>query len=163
VSQQISEDVVAEALSRGAIGYLLKSDEGSDLLLAGKQRPDGFANTTDDPTITARKLLQTNHPAAREVGCRMRYPDCMDHLEVIREKIERLRAEIADIQQSNEQYRFRRQNGTEALNAHSKRQERLQEIQEELVQLSKLGQKTLSLEQMREKHRSRLHLVKEAS
>jgi hypothetical protein len=52
VSQEISEDVVAEALSRGAIGYLLKSDEGSDLQLAGKQRPNGFANTTDDPTIT---------------------------------------------------------------------------------------------------------------
>jgi DNA-binding NarL/FixJ family response regulator len=44
VSQEISEDVVAEALSRGAIGYLLKSHAGFDLLLAGKQRPDGFAN-----------------------------------------------------------------------------------------------------------------------
>jgi hypothetical protein len=87
----------------------------------------------------------------------------MDHLEVLREKIARLRAEIADIQELNEQYRFRGQKGAEAGVAHSHRQDRLQQIQEELVQLSQLGQKTLSIEQMREKHRSRLHLVKNAS
>jgi hypothetical protein len=87
----------------------------------------------------------------------------MDHLEVLREKIARLRAEIADIQELNEQYRFRSQKGAEAEIAHSHRQDRLQQIQEELVQLSQLGQKTLSIEQMREKHRSRLHLVKNAS
>jgi hypothetical protein len=93
----------------------------------------------------------------------MRYPKSMDHLAVLREKIARLRSEIAHIQELNEQYRFQRQNGTEALVSHGKRQERLQEIQEELVRLSNLGSKTLSLEQMREKHRSRLHLVKQAS
>lgn len=87
----------------------------------------------------------------------------MDHLQVLREKIANLRSEIADIQQLNEQYRFRRQNGTDALVAHGQRLERLQEIQEELVQLSRLGQKTLSIEQMREKQRSRLHLVEKAS
>jgi uncharacterized protein (DUF1810 family) len=87
----------------------------------------------------------------------------MDHLEVLRDKITRLRSEIADIQELNEQYRFRGQKGAEADIAHSQRQERLQEIQEELVQLSKLGRKTLSIEQMREKHCSRLHLVKNAS
>ena len=87
----------------------------------------------------------------------------MDQLEVLREKITRLRSEIADIQELNEQYRFRGQKGAEADIAHSNRQERLQEIQEELVHLSKLGRKTLSIEQMREKHCSRLHLVKNAS
>jgi len=87
----------------------------------------------------------------------------MNHLEVLREKIARLRSEIADIQELNEQYRFRPQKGAEADIAHGQRQERLQQIQEELVQLSQLGQKTLSIEQMREKHRARLHLVKNAS
>ena len=87
----------------------------------------------------------------------------MDHLEVLREKIARLRSEIADIQELNEQYRFRGLKGVEADIAHSHRQERLQEIQEELFQLSQLGHKTLSIEKMREKHRSRLHLVKNAS
>ena len=87
----------------------------------------------------------------------------MDHLEVLREKIACLRTEIANIQALNEQYRFRGQKGAEADIAHSHRQERLQEIQEELVQLSQLGHTTISIEQMREKHRSRLHLVKNAS
>ena len=87
----------------------------------------------------------------------------MDHLEGLRGKIAHLRSEIADIQKLNEHYRFRGQKGVEADIAHSHRQERLQEIQEELVQLSKLGHKTLSIEQMREKHRSRLHFVKNAS
>ena len=87
----------------------------------------------------------------------------MDHLEVLREKIARLRSEIADIQELNEQYRFRDQKGAEADIAHSHRQERLQEIQEELVQLSQLGRKTLSIEQMKEKHRSRLLPIKNAS
>ena len=87
----------------------------------------------------------------------------MDHLEVLREKIARLRSEIADIQKLNEKYRFGGQKCAEADIAYSHRQERLQEIQEELVQLPQLGRRTLSIEQMREKHRSRLHLVKNAS
>ena len=87
----------------------------------------------------------------------------MDHLEVLREKIARLRSEIADIQELNERYRFRIQKEAKADIAHSHRQERLEKIQEELVQLSQLGHKTISIEQMREKHRSRLHLVKNAS
>jgi hypothetical protein len=81
----------------------------------------------------------------------------MDHLEVLLEKVARLRSEIADIQELNEQYRFGGQKGDAA---HSHRQERLQEMREELVQLSQLGHKTLSIEQMREKHRSQLHLVR---
>ncbi len=87
----------------------------------------------------------------------------MDHLEVLREKIARLRSEISDIQQLNTSYRLHKASGTEAQVAHGQRQERLQEIQEELLQLSNLSQKVLSLEQVREKHRSRLHLEKQAS
>jgi predicted nuclease with TOPRIM domain len=93
----------------------------------------------------------------------MSYPTAMDHLQVLREKIGRLRVEIAHIQELNEEYRLRHANVTEAQVAHGQRQERLQEIQQELAQLSALGRKVLSVEQMREKHRSRLHLVKQAS
>jgi virulence-associated protein VapD len=87
----------------------------------------------------------------------------MDHLEVLREKIARLRAEIADIQALNERHRFGGQGGVEAQVAHGQRQERLQQIQEELVQLSSLSQKTLSIEQIKENHRARLHLAKRVS
>jgi hypothetical protein len=96
-------------------------------------------------------------------SARMSYANGMDHLDVLREKIGRLRVEIAHIQGLNEQYRLRDGNGTEAQVAHGQRHERLQEIQQELVQLSNLGHKAVSIEQMREKHRSRLHLVKQAS
>lgn len=91
------------------------------------------------------------------------YPNPMDHIEALREKIASLRSEIVDIQALNEQYRLGVQRRTEAQIAHGQRLEHLQEIQEELVQLSKLGRKTLSIERMREKHRVRLHLVKQAS
>jgi hypothetical protein len=87
----------------------------------------------------------------------------MDHLNVLREKIGRLRAEIAKIQELNQQYRFRDANGTEAQVAHGERQERLQAIQQELAQLAGLGRKVLSVEEMKDKHRSRLHLAKKAS
>jgi hypothetical protein len=87
----------------------------------------------------------------------------MDHLDVLREKVGRLRDEIAHIQELNQQYRLRSGNGPEAQVAHGQRQERLQEIQQELVQLSNLGRKVLSIEQRKEEHRSRLHPVKEAS
>jgi len=93
----------------------------------------------------------------------MSYPTCMDHLEVLREKIARLRAEIAHIQELNEQYRLGHGNIAEAQVAHGQRHERLEAIQQELAQLSALGRKVVSVEQMREKHRSRLHLVKQAS
>ena len=87
----------------------------------------------------------------------------MDHTEVLREKIARLRSEIADIQALNDRYRFGGQHGAEAEVAHVQRHERLQEIQEELVQLANLSRKALSIEQMRENHRGRLHLVKRVS
>lgn len=87
----------------------------------------------------------------------------MDHIKVLREKIAGLRSEIADIQALNDRYRFGGQHGAEAEVGHVQRQERLQEIQEELIQLSSLSHKALSIAQMRENHRSRLHPVKRAS
>ena len=87
----------------------------------------------------------------------------MEHLEVLREKIGRLRAEIAQIQELNRVYRLQGGNGTEARVAHGQRQERLEAIQQELTQLAGLGRKVQSVEAMKEKHRSRLHLVKRAS
>jgi hypothetical protein len=93
----------------------------------------------------------------------MNYPIGMDHLVVLREKIGRLRLEIAQIQQLNKQYRLQGRNNAEAEVAHGQRQERLEAIQQELVQLASLGRKVRSVEEMKEKHRSRLHLVKRAS
>jgi hypothetical protein len=84
----------------------------------------------------------------------------MDHLGVLRDKIGRLREEIADIQESNDQFRFAVRNGVAAQVAHGRRHERLQAIQRELVQLADLGRRVVSTEQMKEKHRSRLHVVK---
>jgi len=93
-------------------------------------------------------------------GC---YANAMDHLAVLREKIGSLRAEIAEIQQLNEQYRRERGNGIQAQVAHGQRHERLQAIQQELSQLADLGRRVRSVEQMKEQHRSRLHLVEKAS
>ena len=87
----------------------------------------------------------------------------MDHLEVLREKIVRLRAEIAHIQELNQAYRRQDWNEGEAQVAHGQRQERLQTIQQELAQLAALGRRVQSVEEMKEKHRSRLHLVKKVS
>ncbi len=87
----------------------------------------------------------------------------MDQIEVLREKIARLRVEIAEIQTSNEQYRLRAVNGTDAQVAHGQRSERLQAIQQELTQLANLGRKVQSIEEMKENNRTRLHLVKKVS
>jgi hypothetical protein len=84
----------------------------------------------------------------------------MDHLEVLRNKIGRLREEIADIQELNEQFRRDGADRADAQVAHGQRNERLQAIQQELVQLADLGRRVVSTEQMKEKHRSR-HLVKQ--
>ena len=83
----------------------------------------------------------------------------MDDLLVLRNKIGCLREEIADIQKLNEQFRRDGLNGADAQVAHGKRMERLQAIQQELGQLANLSRKVVSTEQMREKHRTRLHLV----
>ena len=95
-------------------------------------------------------------------GVEMRYSDGMDHLEVLREKIGRLRSEIAHIQELNEQYRHRSGDATEAQVAHIQRHERLQAIQIELAKLANLGRKIHSVEEMKEKHRHRMYLIKQA-
>jgi hypothetical protein len=58
-------------------------------------------------------FLSVGTPTASE-AVQMSYPNGMDHLEVLREKIGRLRGEIAHIQELNEQYRRRIADGTEA-------------------------------------------------
>ena len=83
----------------------------------------------------------------------------MDHLEVLRDQIGRLRREIADVQKLNQQFRRDGGNGADAQVAHAQRSERLQAIQHQLMQLAELGRRVVSAEQMKEKHRSRLHLV----
>lgn len=83
----------------------------------------------------------------------------MGHLEVLREKIGRLRKEIAEIQELNKRFRLRHSNDTEAEVAHDQRQDRLEAIQQELAQLADLGRKVLSVEEAKEKHRSRLPLI----
>ena len=87
----------------------------------------------------------------------------MNHLLALRDKIGRLREEIADLQNLNEQFRRNGLSGADAQVAHGKRIERLQAIQQELVQLGDLGRKVVSTEQMREKHRTRLHLVNKSA
>ena len=86
----------------------------------------------------------------------------MNHLEVLRDKIRRLRLEIAQIQELNETYRRQDRNQPDAQVAHGQRHERLQAIQQELFQLAGLGRKVRSMEEMKEKHRSRLHPVRES-
>lgn len=86
----------------------------------------------------------------------------MDHLEVLREKIARLRAEIAHLQDLNQEYRLRQRNDTAAQVAHGQRHERLQAIQQELAQLSDLGRRVVSVERMKEKNSGRMHLVDQA-
>jgi hypothetical protein len=87
----------------------------------------------------------------------------MDHLDVLRGKIARLRAEIAEIQTLNERYRSEARNNPQAQVAHGERQERLQAIQQELAQLAGLGRRVLSLEEKKDERLSRQHLVKRAS
>lgn len=89
------------------------------------------------------------------------YSDDMDHLLVLRDKVGRLREEIAHIQKLNEQFRRGGWHGADAQVAHGQRNERLQAIQQELVQLADLSRKVVSTEQMREKHRTRLHLIEQ--
>ena len=87
----------------------------------------------------------------------------MDHLAVLREKIGRLRAEIADLQELNGQYRRQGRHETQAQVAHGQRHERLQAIQQELAQLADLGRRVRSFEQMKEQQRTRLNPAKKAS
>ena len=86
----------------------------------------------------------------------------MNHLEVLREKIGRLRVEIAEIQELNERYRRQDRSASDEV-AHGQRQERLLAIQQELSQLAGLGRKVRSIEEMKEVHRARLHPAKKVS
>jgi phosphoglycerate-specific signal transduction histidine kinase len=87
----------------------------------------------------------------------------MDHLAVLREKIAGLRAEIAQLQELNNQYRREGRHETEAQVAHGQRHERLQAIQQELSQIADLGRRVRSVEQMKEEHRARLHVGQKTS
>lgn len=84
----------------------------------------------------------------------------MDHLEVLRDKIARLRAEIAQIHALNQEYRLRQGNETEAQIAHGQRHERLQAIQQELAQVQDLGRRVVSIEKIRGQNREQVSAVK---
>lgn len=77
------------------------------------------------------------------------YCEHMDHLTVLRDKVGRLRMEIADIQKLNEDFQRKGENGTKVQVAYLHRNERLQAIQHELVQLANLGRGVASTQQMR--------------
>ena len=70
----------------------------------------------------------------------------MDHLEVLRDKIGRLRLEIADVQELNQQFRRDGGNGADLRVAHTRSSERLHTIQHQLVQLADLGRRVVSME-----------------
>ena len=93
----------------------------------------------------------------------MSYSSGMNHLEALRDKIGRLRAEIVEILDLNERYRRQGHNDRDAEIAHGQRHERLQAIQHELAQLATLGSRVRSVAEMKERHRSRMQLVKKAS
>lgn len=87
----------------------------------------------------------------------------MDHLEVLREKVSRLRDEISHIQELNQEYRrHANQRDTQAQIAHGQRHERLQAIQQELARVGDLGRRVVSVDAIREKNRNRIHLVDQA-
>ena len=85
----------------------------------------------------------------------------MDHLGVLRDKIGRLRVEIASIQELNQQFRRDGGNGTGVQVAHGQRSDRLQGIQHELVQLADLGRRVVSTEELKEQPRFQLHPAKQ--
>jgi hypothetical protein len=87
----------------------------------------------------------------------------MDHLEVLRQKVATLRAEIVQLQELNQHYRRQYRSDPDAQVAHGERQQRLLEIQQELTQLARLGGRVRSFEQMKERHRSGPYLATKAS
>jgi hypothetical protein len=93
----------------------------------------------------------------------MRYPNRMDHFEALLRKIECLKSEIAEIKLLNERYQLGSAVEPEARATHLQRHERLQQIQKELVQLSTLGNKTISIDRKVEQHFSRRYPLKRAS
>lgn len=89
--------------------------------------------------------------------------DAMDHLEVLREKVAPLSTEIVQFEKLNKRYRRQALPDAQAHFAQGKRQQRLQQIQQELIQIAGPGGRVRSVEQMKEQHRSRPYLVKKAS
>ena len=79
---------------------------------------------------------------------------------MLREKIASLREEIANIRRLNDEVQSENRNSAETQVARGQRNERLQAIQKELVQLADLGRKVVSSAQMKEKHDSRLRALK---
>jgi hypothetical protein len=89
------------------------------------------------PRLISSAQCRINATGAQTVFCattteavQMNYPNCMDHVEVLRGKIGCLRVEIAQIQELNKEFRLRDSNGTGAQVAHGQRHERLQAIQQ---------------------------------
>ncbi len=116
--------------------------------------------STDTRDEVARTVVDTARPMfmqSRLEAFQLRNGEDMDHLGVLQNKIGRLRVEIADIQELNQQFRRDGENGIDVQVAHGRRSERLQGIQHELVELADLGRRVVSTEQVREKHRFRLH------
>ena len=111
--------------------------------------------STLKPNVTY--YVYTIEPEAVQIG------DCeaMDHLGVLRDKIGRLRVEIAGIQELNRQFRRDGGNGTGVQVAHGQRSDRLQGIQHELVQLADLGRRVVSTEELKEQPRFQLHPAKQ--
>jgi len=93
---------------------------------------------------------------------KMSYADPMDYVEILRDKIGRLRVEIAEIRELNERHRLQR-GKADAESAYHKRHERLQAIQQELAQIADFGRTVQSVEETKQKQPSLLHLVKKAS
>jgi hypothetical protein len=84
----------------------------------------------------------------------------MDYLGFLREKIARLREEIAVIQELNQQFRGDGGNGIGAQVTHGQRGARLQEIQHELGKLARLGSGVILPEQTKLPDHSPTLLVK---
>jgi hypothetical protein len=84
----------------------------------------------------------------------------MDYLGVFRAKVGRLRVEIAEIQELNQQFWRDGRNGAAVQVAYGQRSERLQAIQHELGQLSRLGSGVILTEPIKENRHPQPHLVK---
>jgi hypothetical protein len=106
-------------------------------------------------------MLRAMFMQSRLEAFQIRNGEGMDYIGAFRDKIGRLRVEIADIHESNQQLRRDGGHGAVVQVAHGQRSERLQAIQHELKQLADLGRRFVSTEQMKEQHRSRLHSAKQ--
>jgi hypothetical protein len=88
----------------------------------------------------------------------------MDHLSVLKGKIESLRTEIARILELNVEYRTAKRHETVEHIAHTQRHARLEQIKEELAHLAGLGRSIRAAGQIRESHRpDQIHLLKNSS